>query len=47
MTAATDVPHTAITYLLDPEGRLVAHFNDAIELSDFDSAVSYAILKHY
>jgi protein SCO1/2 len=29
-----DVPHTAITYLLDPRGRLVAHFNDAIELSD-------------
>jgi protein SCO1/2 len=41
-----DVPHTAITYLLDPEGRLVAHFNDAIELSDLiQRLVSH--LKHY
>ena len=29
-----DVPHTAITYLLDPEGLVVAHFNDGIEVSD-------------
>ena len=28
-----DVPHTAITYLLDPEGLVVAHFNDGIEVS--------------
>src|SRR5882757_4065663 len=41
-----DVPHTAITYLLDPEGRLVAHFNDAIELSDLiQRLVSH--LEHY
>jgi len=41
-----DVPHTAITYLLDPEGRPVAHFNDAIDLSDLiQRLVSH--LKHY
>ena len=41
-----DVPHTAITYLLDPEGRLVAHFNDTIELSDLiQRLVSH--LEHY
>jgi len=41
-----DVPHTAITYLLDPEGRLVAHFNDAIELSDLIQRL-VCHLKHY
>jgi len=41
-----DVPHTAITYLLDPEGRLVAHFNDAIEVSDFIERLG-SHLKHY
>jgi protein SCO1/2 len=40
-----DVPHTAITYLLDPEGRLVAHFNDAIELSDLIQRLG-SHLKH-
>jgi protein SCO1 len=35
-----DVPHTAITYLLDPEGRLVAHFNDAVELQDLTARLA-------
>jgi len=41
-----DVPHTAITYLLDPEGRPVAHFNDAIEVSDLIERLG-GHLKHY
>jgi protein SCO1/2 len=40
-----DVPHTAITYLLDPEGSLVAHFNDAIEVGDLIQRLS-SHLKH-
>ncbi|WP_022721230.1 SCO family protein [Rhodopseudomonas sp. B29] len=30
-----DVPHTAMTYLLDPEGRYIAHFNDSLDLPEF------------
>ena len=41
-----DVPHTAITYLLDPEGRLVAHFNDAIEVNDLTERLE-SHLKDY
>ncbi|NUU42615.1 SCO family protein [Tardiphaga robiniae] len=29
-----DVPHTAFTYLLDPAGQFIAHFGDAISLSE-------------
>lgn len=32
-----DVPHTAITYLLDPDGKFVADFNDAIPLDEMVS----------
>jgi protein SCO1 len=35
-----DVPHTAITYLLDPEGRFVAHFSDAVELQDLTARLA-------
>ena len=41
-----DVPHTAITYLLDPEGRLVAHFNGAIDVSDLIERLR-SHLRHY
>ena len=41
-----DVPHTAITYLLDPKGLFVAHFNDAIEVSDLIDRLG-SHLQHY
>jgi protein SCO1/2 len=28
------VPHSAITYVLDPEGRYVTHFTDAVAEGD-------------
>ncbi len=40
-----DVPHTAMTYLLDPEGHYVAHFNDALDLPDLIERLRICLIE--
>lgn len=38
------VPHTAITYLVDPQGKLAAHFNDALSAEEIAARLA-SLLK--
>lgn len=40
-----DVPHTAITYLIDPQGKIAAHFTDALSAEEIAGRLR-SLLEH-